>query len=43
MCDRMKLEDEAGRAMIPRVGEMAYKGGILKMGIAQIKNVVGYG
>ena len=43
MCERMKLEDEAGGAVIPRVGEMAYKGGLFKTVISQLKNAVGYG
>ena len=29
--DRMKMEDEAGQAIITRVGEMAYKGGLFKL------------
>jgi len=43
MCERLKLEDEAGQAVITRVGEMGYKGGIFKMLVAQLKNVIGYG
>jgi hypothetical protein len=39
----MKLEDEAGKAVITRVGEMAYKGGLFKMIMSQLKNVCGYG
>jgi len=39
----MKLEDETGGAVITRVGEMAFKGGLFKVVFSQLKNVVGYG
>lgn len=39
----MKLEDDAGGAVITRVGEMAFKGGLFKVVFSQLKNVVGYG
>jgi len=39
----MKMEDEAGTAVITRVGEMAYKAGLFKLIIGQIKNWIGYG
>lgn len=42
-CDRLKMEEGAGKAIIPRLGEMAYAGGLFKMIIIQLKNVVGYG
>lgn len=41
--DRMKMENEADRAIITRVGEMAYKGGLFKLIFGQLKHVVGYG
>ena len=41
--DRMKMEDEAGQAIITRVGEMAYKGGLFKLIFGQLKNICGYG
>lgn len=37
------MEDEAGTAVITRVGEMAFKAGLFKLIIGQIKNWVGYG
>lgn len=42
-CERMKMEDEQGKTVITRVGEMAYKAGLFKLIVGQLKNVVGYG
>lgn len=42
-CERWKKEEEAGRALITRVGEMAYKGGLFKMIFSQLQAVCGYG
>lgn len=41
--ERYKMECEADQAIITRVGEMAYKGGLFKLIFGQLKNVVGYG
>jgi carotenoid 9,10(9',10')-cleavage dioxygenase 1 len=41
--DRFKMETEADHAIITRVGEMAYKGGLFKLIFGQLKHVVGYG
>jgi len=37
------METEADKAIITRVGEMAYKGGLFKMIFGQLKAVTGYG